>query len=321
MNKIIKRQILIKYIKDNFEKLLARKLNLIRVSAPLLVLKNSNLNDDLGLKDSGIVVHSKALNEDIEIIQSLAKWKRMALYKYNFPKLTGLYTDMNAIRINDPVDKTHSLYVDQWDWEQVITKDEYNLDYLKLIVKKIYDVIKLMNKKLVSFSKDKKYQKKLPKEITFISANELYNLYSNLDSKLREDEIAREKGVVFIYQIGHNLANGESHSNRAFDYDNWDLNGDLIAYSNSLNEAIELSSMGIRVTKAELIKQAAIKNISIDFNKEYYQLLNNETLPLTIGGGIGQSRLCQYLLDVPHIGMVQASIFSEEDRNKYKEIL
>ena len=321
MNKIIKRQILIKYIKDNFEKLLAKKLNLIRVSAPLMVLKDSMLNDDLGIDKQGISFTSKALNQEVEIIQSLAKWKRMALYKYNFDNHRGLYTDMNAIRANDPIDNTHSLYVDQWDWEMVITKSEYNLEYLKSIVNKIYQVIKKMNKLLYKIAKDKNYYKHLPKDIYFISADELYNKFPNLSPKERENKIAKEYKVVFIYKIGYNLLDNKPHSQRAFDYDNWNLNGDIIVYHDSLDEALELSSMGIRVDSSELERQALYLNKEINYQIDYYQLIKNETLPLTIGGGIGQSRLCQYFLNTPHIGMVQASIFSKEDQEKYLDLL
>lgn len=306
-DEIIKTQLAIKLIKDEFQKRLSKKLNLLRVSAPLIVKKNSKLNDYLGLEEKPITFYSKYLDEEIEIVQSLAKWKRLALYRYNFKPGYGIYTDMNAIRPNENLDNTHSFYVDQWDWEKVIRKDELNNLTLESYVRKIYQAIFATYKALVR--KYPKYKiKNMKKDVFFTTSEKLEKMYPELLPSQREDEIAREKNVVFIEKIGYNLEDGKPHSIRAFDYDDWNLNGDLIIYHQKLNKAIEISSMGIRVNSKSLIKQKEYKQKDIPLNSKYYELVLSDKL-FTIGGGIGQSRLCQYLLNKEHIGEVQASIW------------
>ncbi len=312
-DKIIQTQLAIKLIKDSFEKILSKKLKLIRVSAPIIVKKDSQLNDYLGLDKKPITFFSNFLNEDIEIVQSLAKWKRLALYRYNFTPGEGLYTDMNAIRPNEELDETHSFYVDQWDWEKVIRKNEISQSTLHDYVKNIYVAILKTYKKLIKKFKSYKI-KKLPKDVFFITSKDLEKKYPNLTPSKREDEIAKEKKVVFIEKIGYNLNNGFPHSNRAFDYDDWNLNGDLIIYHEKLKKAFELTSMGIRVTKDSLIRQKEIKNSDIKLEGKYYELVLSDKI-FTIGGGIGQSRLCQFLLNKKHIGEVQASIWKNDDIN------
>ena len=312
-DKIIQTQLAIKLIKDSFEKILSKKLKLIRVSAPIIVKKDSQLNDYLGLDKKPITFFSQFLNEDIEIVQSLAKWKRLALYRYNFAPGEGLYTDMNAIRPNEELDETHSFYVDQWDWEKVIRKDEISQSTLHDYVKNIYVAILKTYKKLIKKFKSYKIEK-MPKDVFFTTSKELEEKYPNLSPSKREDEIAKEKKVVFVEKIGYNLNNGFPHSNRAFDYDDWNLNGDLIIYHEKLKKAFELSSMGIRVTKDSLIRQKEEKNSDIKLEGKYYELVLNDKI-FTIGGGIGQSRLCQFLLNKKHIGEVQASIWKNDDIN------
>lgn len=308
---LLETEIAIKYIKDTFERELAKALKLTRVSAPLFVLPETGLNDNLNGYERTVKFDVKAIGKEVEIVQSLAKWKRNALKKYEFTAETGLYTDMNAIRRDEDLDNIHSIYVDQWDWEKIITREERTLSYLKKTVKKIYSVLKktakLVEKKYPEIKHD------LPENITFISTKELEKRYPELTRKQRENAIAKEYGVVFLYQIGWNLKDGKPHDGRAADYDDWKLNGDILLYNDVLDSAFEISSMGIRVDEVSLLKQLKKKNELHKLENPYCKDVLSGKLPLTIGGGIGQSRLCMYFLRKHHIGEVQSSIWSEED--------
>lgn len=303
-------QVAIKLIKDNFENKLAKKLNLTRVSAPLFVMANSGLNDYLNGYERPVSFDALSFNGDVEIVQSLAKWKRCALARYNFEVGTGLYTDMNAIRRDEELDAIHSMYVDQWDWEKIILKTQRKMCYLKSTVKKIYSVIlsiaKDVNKAYPIITYD------LPDEIYFITTKELEEMYPNLSSKERENAITKDKKAVFLMQIGVPLANKLPHDGRAADYDDWRLNGDLLLWHAPLNIALEVSSMGIRVDEASLVKQLKAKNELFKLENDYCKALLANELPYTIGGGIGQSRLCMYFLKKKHIGEVQASLWPTE---------
>ena len=312
---LLETEVAIKYVKDNFEKLLANKLNLIRVSAPLFVETSTGLNDHLSGKEKAVSFDIKSLNKHVEIVQSLAKWKRFALNKYHIRHNMGLYTDMNAIRKDEEVDNIHSIYVDQWDWEKVISAEERTLDYLFKVVKDIYYVL-LQTQNLVN-TKYPCFHDKLPEEIYIISSEELLKLYPNNTSKEREYLITKEHKAVFVYQIGNKLSNGSIHDTRAADYDDWKLNGDILVYNEMLDIALELSSMGIRVDKDSLIEQLTVKNELEKLDNPYCQAIINNELPYTIGGGIGQSRLCLFFLEKMHIGEVQSSIWNDEDY-KYK---
>lgn len=307
----------IKVVKDNFELKLAKALNLTRVSAPLFVYSNSGLNDYLNDFERPVSFKALDFDEEIEIVHSLAKWKRIALKKYQFGAGFGLYTDMNAIRRDESTDELHSLYVDQWDWEKVIYNDERTFEYLVETVNKIYNVIYEVGEVV-----EKEYpilKNALAKKIYFVSTFELENMYPNLSPKDRENEITKKYGSVFIHQIGWPLKNGIPHDGRAPDYDDWLLNGDILVWSSQLNKAIELSSMGIRVDKSTLIKQVEYKNRLDKLENDYAKSVINGNLPLTIGGGIGQSRLCMYFLQKKHIGEVQVSIWKDEDIKKLKK--
>lgn len=301
----------IKLIKNEFEIKLAEELGLTRVSAPLFVDPNTGLNDNLSGKEQAVgfdLIDKKHL----EIVQSLAKWKRYALKKYN---LSGLYTDMNAIRPNEELDNLHSLYVDQWDWEKVITKEERNLDYLKDTVRKIYKAFLKTEDFISSLYPELKHD--LPKDITFIDSNELLKMYPNLTNKERENEITKKYKAVFLIGIGKPLDNGEVHDLRASDYDDWNLNGDILVWHDTLKIALEISSMGIRVNKEVLLKQLRDKNENFKLERDYHKQIINEELPLTIGGGIGQSRLCLFFLNKAHIGEVQSSYWDEKDIKEF----
>lgn len=300
----------IKFIKDTFEKELSKGLKLTRVSAPLFVQPETGLNDNLNGYERAVKFDVLSLGKEVEIVQSLAKWKRMALAKYGFEAGTGLYTDMNAIRRDEDLDRLHSVYVDQWDWEKIITKEERKLSYLKKTVKTIYKVFlkvaKAVNLKYPQITYN------LPKDITFVSTKELEQAYPNLKRKERENEIAKKYGAVFLYKIGWPLSDGAPHDGRAADYDDWKLNGDLILWYEELGISVELSSMGIRVNEQSLVKQLKKKKETQKLSTPYCKAILNNELPLTIGGGIGQSRICMFLLKKAHIGEVQSSIWSEE---------
>jgi aspartate--ammonia ligase len=307
---LLQTEIAIKFIKDTFEKELAKALKLTRVSAPLFVCPETGLNDNLNGYERAVRFDVADIGKDVEIVQSLAKWKRMALAKYGFEAETGLYTDMNAIRRDETLDAIHSVYVDQWDWEKIITSGDRKLSYLKKTVKSIYKALLKLSKAV-----SKKYpqiKNDLPSEITFISTRQLEKDYPNLSRKERETAVAKKYGAVFIYQIGWPLADGKPHDGRAADYDDWKLNGDILLWYDVLGIALEISSMGIRVDQNSLVKQLKKKKELSKLDNPYCKDIIDGNLPLTIGGGIGQSRLCMYFLKKAHIGEVQASIWSDK---------
>ena len=307
-------QIAIKLVKDTFESELAKELKLMRVSAPLFVEPSTGLNDNLSGYEKAVSFVVNQNNTDLEIVQSLAKWKRFALNKYD---IDGLYTDMNAIRRFEELDNLHSLYVDQWDWERRLTKEQRNLKTLKTTVKKIYKAfIKTYNKLIKKFPC---LENNFAKEVTFITTKELEKRYPNLSRKERENAICKEYGTVFLMQIGSKLKDGQSHDSRAADYDDWKLNGDILFWYEPLQIAFELSSMGIRVNKDSLLKQLKAKKEEYKLELPYHQSIINETLPLSIGGGIGQSRLCMFLLKKIHIGEVQSSYWPDADIEEFKK--
>ncbi len=308
----------IKRVKDFFQRELITQLNLSRVSAPLFVEPDSGLNDNLNGVERPVSFGIKEQNEkQAEIVHSLAKWKRMALGKYGFEVGEGLYTDMNAIRRDEDTDNIHSIYVDQWDWEKVIRKEDRNEETLREVVKSVYEALRVTEKFMAN---EYHYVECfLPEEITFITSQELLDKYPDLTVKEREKEAAKEYGAIFIMQIGDLLSNGEKHDGRAPDYDDWKLNGDIIVYYPVLDMALELSSMGIRVDedslKEQLDKAGCPERASLPFQKA----LLEKKLPYTIGGGIGQSRICMFFLRKAHIGEVQASIWPEKDVEYAKE--
>ena len=308
---IYQTQVAIKLIKDYFEKELAKSLNLIRVSAPLFVKKSSGLNDNLNGYERPVNFDIKDLKDEVEVVQSLAKWKRYALAKYDIHVHKGIYADMNAIRRDEELDNLHSAYVDQWDWEKSILKEDRTLVYLFNEVNKIYEVIK-STERLIS-EKYEGFAAILPQNITFISTSELENMYPNLTRKEREDEIVRKYKAVFLYKIGWPLKDNKPHDGRASDYDDWNLNGDILLYYDVLDCAFEISSMGIRVDENSLIKQINYKNETDKLNNPYVKAILNHKLPYSIGGGIGQSRLCMYFLKKIHIGEVQTSLWDDEE--------
>ena len=302
----------IKYIKDTFQQHLSKSLNLLRVSAPLFVTKESGLNDDLSGIEKKVEFEIKtAKTKKLEIVQSLAKWKRMALKKYGFWEDSGLYTDMNAIRKDEDLDQLHSVYVDQWDWEKVITRKDRTIPYLKKTVTAICDAIDQTCQKIKKLYK--KIDIKFKKKPFFITSEELLQLYPDLTPKQREDEICKKHKTVFIMQIGDKLSNGEPHDGRAPDYDDWQLNGDLLVYNPVLHRAFELSSMGIRVDSESLQEQLKKAQKEEKLKFQFHKDIIADALPLSIGGGIGQSRLCMYILKKGHIGEVQCSIWDDEN--------
>ncbi|MFV0342949.1 MAG: aspartate--ammonia ligase [Anaerocolumna sp.] len=304
-------EIAIKLLKDYFENSLAKKLNLTRVSAPLFVLPETGLNDNLnGVERPVSFAGIGTQNRKCEVVQSLAKWKRMALKRYNFSAGEGLYTDMNAIRCDEELDNIHSIYVDQWDWEKVITKDSRTIETLKSTVEKIYEVF-LETEQYVR-NEFSLFEAKLPEKLTFITSQELLDLYPDYTPKDREKAYVKEKGAIFIMKIGDKLLNGEKHDGRAPDYDDWSLNGDLILYHNLLDIPFEVSSMGIRVDAKSMDDQLIQAKADDRRTLPYHQDVLNDRLPLTIGGGIGQSRICMYFMDKIHIGEVQASVWEDE---------
>ena len=311
---LLETQIAIKYLKDNFESLLAKKLNLTRVSAPLFVEESTGLNDNLNGYEESVSFHIK--DKKIEIVHSLAKWKRYALKEYGFNLYSGLYTDMNAIRKDEVMDNLHSIYVDQWDWEKIIKEEDRKLSYLFKTVSQIYSVIL----KVAALSEKKwGYTYNLPKKILKISTKELERRYPNNTPKEREHLITKEYRAVFIYQIGWPLKNKQPHDGRSADYDDWKLNGDIILFDDEIDAPIELSSMGIRVNKDSLIKQLKYKNELNKLDNPYCQSIINNDLPFTIGGGIGQSRLCMYYLKKKHIGEVQSSYWPEDMKEELRK--
>lgn len=316
----------IKLIKDFFQLNLASELRLRRVTAPLFVKQGTGVNDDLNGIERPVSFPMKDLGDSVaEIVQSLAKWKRMALADLEIKEGFGLYTDMNAIRPDEELTNIHSLYVDQWDWERVISPEQRNLDYLKYIVRKIYSALVR-----TEFHISENYldiEPELPDEITFIHTEELAAKYPDLTPFERETEEAKKHGAIFVIGIGGELPNGEIHDGRAPDYDDWTtptvdgfkgLNGDIILWNNVLNRAFEISSMGIRVDKEALLRQLEIRGLEERKELMWHQMLLNDQLPLSIGGGIGQSRLCMYFLRKAHIGEIQSSIWPDEMINECK---
>lgn len=315
--KVLELQKYIKLIKDKFERKLAKELSLTRVSAPLLVTKESGLQDDLSGVERKVAFDILKDGKELEIVQSLAKWKRMALKKYDFKVHKGLYTDMTAIRRDDKMDETHSIYVDQWDWEKVILKKDRTIDYLKKTVSKIVKAISDTSDLLVS----KGFKGvKICKDIHFITSQELLDMYPGTTDKEREYLITKKYKTVFIMQIGDDLSDGKPHDMRAPDYDDWSLDGDLLFYHEVLDMALEISSMGIRVDKQTLLKQIEKSGKYERLEYTYHKSILAEELPLTIGGGIGQSRLCMLLLGRAHIGEVQASYWDSQTLEQCKQI-
>ena len=307
----------IKYIKDIFQQALSFALTLDRVTAPLLVRKGSGINDDLNGVERKVEFSIKEIDYEAEIVQSLAKWKRMALYRYGYNSGEGIYTDMNAIRRDDDADNIHSIFVDQWDWEKVIDREQRNVEYLKETVKAIVKAVAYTKRKVsLRYPQLKGTICETP---FFITSQELEDMYPQLTAKEREKAIAKEKETVFIMQIGGVLKSGEPHDGRAPDYDDWSLNGDLLFWNEVLEDSLEISSMGIRVDENSLRSQLKERNAEDRLSFDYHRMIADGTLPLTIGGGIGQSRLCMLLLEKAHIGEVQVSVWSDDMIQKCAE--
>lgn len=312
----LEKLIMIGEIKKYFESQLEKRLELIKVQAPLFVKTSSGLQDRLSGKEKAVSFTKD--DEKFEIVHSLAKWKREALGKYEFPLHTGLYTDMKAIRKDEEVDEIHSLYVEQWDWEKVISKEDRTVDYLKQTVTSIYKAIRqtsLMLKQKYHF-----LELTLPKTVYFITSQELEDLYPKLDPKEREERITKEKKVVFIIGIGDKLKSGKPHDLRSPDYDDWSLDGDLLIYDKKLDKAIELSSMGIRVDEDSLLTQLEKSKTMDRVELPYHQKILKKELPYTIGGGIGISRICLLLLEKEHIAEIQASSWQDKTIKELKEV-
>lgn len=317
----------IKSIKDFFQLNLSSELRLRRVTAPLFVEKGTGINDDLTGIERPVQFPIKDMdNTSAEIVHSLAKWKRLTLADYNIDKGFGIYTDMNAIRADEELGNMHSLYVDQWDWELVIDESERTIRFLKKVVKRIYDA--MLRTEFMVFELFPSIKPILPPKIKFIHAEELLQRYPNLSPKEREDAICKEYGAVFIIGIGADLSNGSPHDLRSADYDDWTtlnednfkgLNGDLLVWNSILERSMELSSMGIRVDKEALLKQLAIKNQNERLSLYFHSKLINDELPLCIGGGIGQSRLCMFYLRKAHIGEIQSSIWPKDMKTNARE--
>ena len=310
----------IKFVKDFFQENLSAELRLRRVTAPLFVLKGTGINDDLNGVERAVTFAVKEMNDaTAEVVHSLAKWKRLMLAQYGIPAGYGIYTDMNAIRADEELTNIHSLYVDQWDWEKVLTGHQRNIEYLKKVVNQIYSVI--LRTEFMVYENYPAIKPLLPEEIHFVHSEELAQRFPKLTPKEREYEITKEFGAVFIMGIGGALKNGEKHDGRAPDYDDWTsensdgfkgLNGDILIWNPILQQALEISSMGIRVDKEALLRQLEIEGVSTRKDLLFHKKLLKGELPMSIGGGIGQSRLCMYLLRKAHIGEVQASLWPEE---------
>ena len=306
----------IAYIKQTFQQEFSNALNLKRVSAPLFVTEDSGLNDNLNGYERPVSFDIPAVGKDAQVVHSLAKWKRLALHRYGFRPGKGLYTDMNAIRRDETLDNIHSIYVDQWDWEKVITPEERNVAYLKTTVQSIVDAIVSTQRTLRAIYPQLNTVSDLVPEVTFITTQELEDRYPELTPKERENAIARECGTVFLMQIGGKLRSGQPHDGRAPDYDDWTLNGDLLVYNRVLGTAFELSSMGIRVDPASLDRQLTLSGCENRRTLPFHRMLLAGELPLTIGGGIGQSRLCMFLMGTAHIGEVQSSVWDDDTMQK-----
>lgn len=303
-------ELAIKQIKDRVESQLADTLNLTRVSAPLFVRKETGLNDDLNGIERPVSFDIMDLGANVEIVHSLAKWKRMALGRYGFIPGEGIYTDMNAVRRDEVLDNQHSVYVDQWDWEKILTREQRTIEHLKSVVREIFACLKRVENYV-----SREYtcmRPKLPDELFFITTSELLEMYPELTSREREDAICREKKAVFLIGIGSPLADGKPHDGRAPDYDDWSLNGDLLFWYPVLERAFEISSMGIRVDETSMRSQLEQAGCLDRADLEFHKRVLSGDLPYTIGGGIGQSRLCMFFLDKAHIGEVQASVWPDE---------
>lgn len=304
-------EVAIKEVKDHFERALAKSLHLTRVSAPLFVRPESGLNDNLNGVERPVSFGIREQEDrEVEIVHSLAKWKRYALKRYGFHSGEGLYTDMSAIRRDEETDNIHSIYVDQWDWEKVISREERNMETLEYTVGKVYSALKETEQFMA-----RRYnyiEAFLPEEITFITSQELETMYPDKTPKEREYHFAKAKGAIFIKQIGKTLASGQKHDGRAPDYDDWELNGDIIVYYPVLDIALELSSMGIRVDEAALARQLKLAGCEERAELDFQKALLHGELPCTVGGGIGQSRICMFYLRKAHIGEVQSSVWPQE---------
>jgi len=307
----------IKLVKDSFQQLLSAELNLRRVTAPLFVMRGTGINDDLNGTERKVSFPVRDMNDNVaEVVNSLAKWKRIALADYQIPPGKGIYTDMNAIRPDEELDNIHSLYVDQWDWERVITAADRNLDFLKYIVKKIYEALK--RTEYLVYENYSMIDPILPHDITFLHAEELLEMYPEITPKEREFEAARKYGAVFIIGIGGEMPDGKKHDGRAPDYDDWStpttkgfkgLNGDILLWNPVLEDSLEISSMGIRVDRTALLRQLELADSLDRKDLLFHQRLLKDELPLSIGGGIGQSRICMYYLRKAHIGEVQSTVW------------
>ncbi len=307
----------IKYIKDVFQQALSFALTLDRVSAPLIVKQGSGINDDLNGVERKVDFDIKEVGENAEVVQSLAKWKRFALYRYGYQPGEGIYTDMNAIRRDDDTDNTHSIFVDQWDWEKVITREQRNIEFLKETAKSVVKAIAYTKRKV-----SLRYPQiagSVCEDVFFITTQELEDMYPDKTSHERERLITKEHKTVFLMQIGCKLASGKKHDGRAPDYDDWMLNGDIILWNDVLDDSLEVSSMGIRVDEKSLASQLAEANAEDRMQFDFHKMIANGTLPLSIGGGIGQSRICMHLLNKAHIGEVQSSIWPQEMVEKCTE--
>lgn len=311
------KQRMIHEIKRIFSDSLCRELNLTRVEAPLFVLSESGLQDELDGKQHS-VSFPISYDKRAEIVHSLAKWKRFALQRYQFDAYEGLVTDMKAIRANETLDSLHSYYVDQWDWEQIVNQEDRTVEYLKMTVNHIYTALL----QTISWLKSKGMDVPLlPQQVYFITSEQLLQRYPNDTPKDREHAICRTYGSVFIIGIGDTLSDGSIHDSRSPDYDDWKLNGDLLVYSSALSQAVELSSMGIRVDEQSMYKQLKQSKTLDRLEKPYHQMIYKKQLPYTIGGGIGQSRLCMFLLQLQHIGQVQCSYWDKETLEMFSDIL
>lgn len=297
-------------VKDTFQQEFSRIMNLKRVSAPLFVLESSGINDNLNGVERPVSFDVPAVNEEAQVVHSLAKWKRLALKRYDFKVGDGLYTDMNAIRRDEELDNMHSVYVDQWDWEKIITRENRNIEFLKMIVRNIVRSI-IATSEIVNACYPQ-LNTRLHREVSFITSQELEDMYPNLSSREREDRFVKKHKTACILQIGGPLKSGKPHDGRAPDYDDWDLNCDIFFWNKTLNRAMEISSMGIRVDSESLDRQ--LRQSGCDDRRElpFHKMLLEGELPLTIGGGIGQSRLCMLLMGCAHIGEVQVSIWDDE---------
>ena len=307
----------IEFIKSNFQVNLSNALNLRRVSAPLFVAENSGLNDNLNGFERPVSFDIPDVGSNAQVVHSLAKWKRLALKRYEFNIGKGLYTDMNAIRRDEEVDNIHSIYVDQWDWEKVISRENRTVDYLKETVRNIVGAVCETSEALnIAFPS---LHVKLDRDVFFITTQELEDMYPDLTAKERENAICREHHTVVLMQIGKTLASGKKHDGRAPDYDDWDLNGDILVWNEILGHAFEISSMGIRVDREALDRQLTISGCNDRRELPFHKMLLNDELPLAIGGGIGQSRLCMLMIGTCHIGEVQASLWDEATLAKCEE--